>query len=1339
MADYSRPASAERFKFGGVKTNSSADSLPPHKYSFAQNVRGYSESSIQSRPQIVQQVAVPFGGSTSVLALEPDIGIYKQGSAIQQFASGVVVDTGYSSGQGCSIRPFRPNATPNAWDYVFDDAQNKKIYINSAGTPTVQKVGIAEPQNPPDACPDHMNVAGVNVAAWTNSGTMLAPAGFNRTTGTVSAFFADPASVSPSLATRYSIVVDNQVYAIGMLVSVNLSSGGALQAVVQDVFPAINPAGTLTVASIFYDSGVTGTCVVVPAQMPISGSIPSDVPRAQAESVFNEDFISSLRRGSIITIGAEQVFVRTVTKGPQGNISIQTSTTINHVAGEVITGNLALAVSFTENPALIIGQTIQSVDFVAGIGPGIGIAFSALATNPFTVAPFLSDPTLPTSQQDDYIHMSIFIDDPAKFEEVTIIFDVNNGVMSFQDNCYYRTVRINDAQAGFSQTLSQIGAAQLAEQRLLIDQQAASGGAGTVRSSIQSATGVRQWSEIKFPISSLNRIGNDKTRTLANTQGVELLFRVNGGTSVAWSSLWVGNGQDPDVGDTGSPIFYRVRPRSAVTGVKGNPSPATRYGVNPRRQQVIVSLPSAAYDTQIDTWDIERTGATLTDWRYVGSTQTTNTTYTDKLFDSVIENNSTDQFMNLEPFPSIGPPITAISATIIGTVMTAVFPLSTAALGLSSVGTLSQLGNLLPGNLFNVGQQVFTLRKRPTVVSTTATTQTYLFTLEENAGTQTNPLVLLQEPTLAAQPTNNVWGPDAFGVFFSVNAGTVNNGGSLGLRPGLIQWTNPNNPDGASDANTKDICPPTEPLINGELLGPTPCVASSKRWWRGARNSDGSYSWGNEIPVGAGLAAEFGICSDGEAVYFVAKDGICKHSGGPRQSLTDEDLYNLFPHEGIFPTDVTPYSGKTIFAPEYKYAANMRLGVINGFLYYDYLDSTQAQRTLVCNLKTGAWVPDDYSNISRVSIHVPSGAAASNFLIPASAVRNQQLFMGAVNGAIYIEQSSPAPSSGETISCAVITREEMLGDIRANKMFGDAALDTLAAGSSITVTPVFLGALFGTTTTITGGQSSRPTSPPTVNLLGEQLKRSMGLSLTWTDQGTTTVLYSWQPSYLTQPEDISNRFTDWDNCGTEDSKFIQGFEIEADTLNVAKGLVVRSADSLLTTAFTSPTGTNTITANGQQVIDCSFNSPFSSHLVRIEPQDSNVWRLFRVKWIYQPTPESALTWATQATAFGFDGYLHMKEILAAFASNAAVTLTITAYDGLSPAAITLPNSGGAYQKILFPCTPNKGLLYGFSAVSSAPFQLYQADCELLVKQWGSDGQYVRYRGFGGPHGPGAVI
>src|SRR5258708_39739369 len=97
-------------------------------------------------------------------------------------------------------------------------------------------------------------------------------------------------------------------------------------------------------------------------------------------------------------------------------------------------------------------------------------------------------------------------------------------------------------------------------------------------------------------------------------------FTASNTVFVSIDSIYVTGGFQPDVGDIGAPYLYRVRPRSSLTGVKGNPSPATRYGVNPRRWEIIVDLPSASYDSQIDTWDVFRYGGSVTSWRFVGST-----------------------------------------------------------------------------------------------------------------------------------------------------------------------------------------------------------------------------------------------------------------------------------------------------------------------------------------------------------------------------------------------------------------------------------------------------------------------------------------------------------------------------------------------------------------------------------------------------------------------------------------------------------------------------------------------------------------------------------------------
>jgi hypothetical protein len=1361
MADYSRPASGFRLIGGRLKTNSSADAMPEDCYPYLQNTRFYNESSVTSRPPIVQSQPAPSGNTGTVLSLEPTIGIYKIGTKI--FNQGTAIDTGYASGLGASLCPFRPNASPNAYEYVFDQAKASKVFIPSSGPAVVNKVGIAEPQNSPEACIDHFNVFPFNGAAatWANTGTAGALTDVNRVTDTAVAFFLDPAAVSPILAPRYSMQVGTTVsYSVGELLSVVNSSGGSAAMIVQDVLPPANQQTTLSILSIFYFTGNTGRCVIVPSQMPVNNTAPQfEGNNPVGDSINTQQLISALRRGSLISIGTggtkETVFVLSATLGPQNSVCFECITVNPHAAGESMTGVPAVSVSFTEAPSLLTGQAISESAINSSIAVGTGLITKTIsgANNPFINQGFLSDPTLATPQQDDYVHISLNIADVTLVTNIRIAFDVNNGAADFTSNFFYHDVRPNDLTSAVAGTQSQLGAAQVALQRNIIDlsignpdiipsinplgvnRLPVSPVAGTtdINTSDQTTLGTSQWSEVMFPISTLTRVGNDMTRTLANCQSVQLQLTVTNTDVIKFGAFWVESGGQPDVGDAGILYFYRVRGRNSVTGTKGNPSPATRYGVSPRRQNVIVPLPSPSYDSQIDTWDVFRFGGSITEWRYVGSVPSTSTTFTDTIFDLAITNNELLSFDNLEPFPSIGPPVRTSTASITGTAMQVTFP--TAASNPAGFGTLSQLGNLLPGNVITVGAQKYTLEKRPTLVSTTPGTQTYLFRLVENANNLTNPLVIIQEPNLAAQPTNRVWGPDAQGVFFSVMAGATNNNG-IGLRPGLIQWTNPNDPDAAAASNTKELCPPTEPFVNGAIVSGYPVVFSASRAWSGIPQSDGSYAW-RGIPVSAGLAAEFGICSDGNLVYYVAKDGIRASQIGNSQSLTDLDLYNIFPHEGIFPANYS-YAGQTVFAPEYRFASNVRLACVNGFLYFDYLDSSQNQRTLTCDLRKTAWCVDVYSG--TVSIHAGTTNPASNQKIPASATRNQQLYLGDTTGAIYNEQSTLTQNAGEVISCLAVTREEMVGDIRANKLFGDAAIDCLAAGSNMTVTPIFYGTAFVTSTVIAGGQSSRPSSPPTINLLGEQIKRSMGLSIAWTDQGTSSSVFMWQISYVTQPEDISNRITDWDNAGTQVNKFFQGFQIECDTLNAIKSLMVRDGDALALHSFVSDNSAlsaGQVKANGQQVITCSFPTPFRAHLARIEPQDLNTWRLFRVTFIAEPTPEFALNWITQPTSHGLPGYQHLKQMLVPYSATAPVTMSVTV-DGVT-SAFTLPATSGFVKTLLPFSALLKGLVFQYSATSTQPFGIWNDDLEVFLKAWGDSGPYRNIKLLGDSMGPRATI
>jgi hypothetical protein len=93
--------------------------------------------------------------------------------------------------------------------------------------------------------------------------------------------------------------------------------------------------------------------------------------------------------------------------------------------------------------------------------------------------------------------------------------------------------------------------------------------------------------------------------------------------------------------------------------------------------------------------------------------------------------------------------------------------------------------------------------------------------------------------------------------------------------------------------------------------------------------------------------------------------------------------------------------------------------------------------------------------------------------------------------------------------------------------------------------------------------------------------------------------------------------------------------------------------------------------------------------------------------------------------------MHIQRLSIAYVSTAPITVQVTSYDGQSPPAITLPSTGGAYQKTYFPLGANKGQLYRISMTSAAAFQVFSEDSEVYVGAWGRTGPYLTPSKFGG--------
>lgn len=232
-----------------------------------------------------------------------------------------------------------------------------------------------------------------------------------------------------------------------------------------------------------------------------------------------------------------------------------------------------------------------------------------------------------------------------------------------------------------------------------------------------------------------------------------------------------------------------------------------------------------------------------------------------------------------------------------------------------------------------------------------------------------------------------------------------------------------------------------------------------------------------------------------------------------------------------------------------------------------------------------------------------------------------------------------------------------------------------------------------------------------------------------------TLLHLWQSSIAPQVEITKDRNDDWTDCGTPGLKFFQGFKLDADTFGIAKNIQIRDSDNAgLHAPQPSP-----INHSGRQTKPYSFANPFLAHSVRRESLDLVAWRKFGITYEWQPAPEFTYTWKTQPTSHGMSGFQHVQKMIFAYAATAPVTLTVIAFDGTSPAGITLPSTAGIYQKLVVVLSSNKGLLYSYSATSVAPFQIWKEDLEVMVGPWSRQSNYINYPLLGGNRGDSAEI
>lgn len=392
--------------------------------------------------------------------------------------------------------------------------------------------------------------------------------------------------------------------------------------------------------------------------------------------------------------------------------------------------------------------------------------------------------------------------------------------------------------------------------------------------------------------------------------------------------------------------------------------------------------PSPSTDPQVDKIDIYRQGGGLANPTYVGTTSNAATAFNDTLSDLGAASNPELQFDNFEPFPSI-------DLTQAGTLNAASNVLTWVSGG--AVGGTATGFNIrwLPGTIVLIGppnaQIAYTAVRRPTSTTTWDFTQNdpTVPTIPDGTALPYN----ISEPNLAAQPLPYLFGPtDNVNYVFGVGDP---------LRPGTLYWSQGNNLDSAPDTNQLEVTDPGEPLVNGVMSSGYGVLFSIKRAWLVIPNyynalalvtgTVGSTWTLQDTSINRGLFMPRCLAVEGGGtIFFRVDDGIhASPSGGSSKSITDDSLYDLFPHESSDSTPSVPQpitrNGITVYPPDDSQPQQQQFKIVNAYLMYTYIGTDSERHKLVYDIAAQGWMWD--TNAPTIVTHASNEGSSVQGLL----------------------------------------------------------------------------------------------------------------------------------------------------------------------------------------------------------------------------------------------------------------------------------------------------------------------------------------------------------------------
>lgn len=440
--------------------------------------------------------------------------------------------------------------------------------------------------------------------------------------------------------------------------------------------------------------------------------------------------------------------------------------------------------------------------------------------------------------------------------------------------------------------------------------------------------------------------------------------------------------------------------------------------------------------------------------------------------------------------------------------------------------------------------------------------------------------------TVLAQPLPALWGP-LEGMLLACGDP---------YRPGHVYWCNPDEPDHWSASGNVEVCPPSEILQHGGLIGHQGFVFSRDRLYLLYPNLAG----------GTGVISAPTLCKRGLSlsrwafvvgpggIYFAAEDGFFRTSGGPEDWIGRE-IQPLFEGEtinGLSPIDKTAPNAISVTEWENK-------------IYFTYQDTLGGIQTLV------------YSILNKFWRHYNWGK-------PPARLQGEDeptlAILGVTGGKSYL--NTGFSDDGVAITCRIRTGAAS-GGTRNEKLFGDAFLDADRQGTSLTVQTYLNEEIFtNLPQTITDGSGRQRYI---LDAFGDspQLGHSISAEVSWASTTAAPILYQLGYAITLQPEVTNRRVTNWDDLGSGDEVYLTGITFDCDTGGVAKTVLIERDFA----GVKSTVATLTVNCAGRHKVKFSWPA-VPANQVRVHPSSDAClfWLLYRADWIFQAEPPRIAGW-----------------------------------------------------------------------------------------------------------------